>query len=187
MAPQQQRPRNRRLAFVAAGIVTSVALASGPVYAVGAGVVRVGDPPAPTPTAVTPPATSSTTGGVRTTAPVAPAASAPPSASAPARTRLVPTAAGPGRPAAPGSTPTPSGKQAAAAPPAFGAYLDYGAGGIARIGQLSKWLGVPNCGSGTRICPATAGATSRAIPASWTPGRTGAARGATGCSSSTSR
>ena len=36
MAPQRQRPRSGRLAFIAAGIVTSVALASGPVYAVGA-------------------------------------------------------------------------------------------------------------------------------------------------------
>ncbi|MEU4084170.1 glycosyl hydrolase [Streptomyces aureus] len=68
MAPQQQRPRSGRLAFIAAGIVTSVALASGPVYAVGAGAVRTaGDPQPPTPTAAKRPPSSSATGTVRAT------------------------------------------------------------------------------------------------------------------------
>ncbi|MEU0779956.1 glycosyl hydrolase [Streptomyces sp. NPDC006173] len=125
MAPQQHRPRNRRLAFVAAGIVTSVALASGPGYAVGAGVGRVGDPPAPTPTVVAPPAASSTTGGAQTPPPVSPPAGTP---------------AVSGKPAATGATPTPT-VQPAVQQPAFGAYLDYGARGIARIAQLSEWLG----------------------------------------------
>ncbi|MCX5003953.1 glycosyl hydrolase [Streptomyces sp. NBC_00638] len=131
MAPQQPRPRNRRLAFVAAGIVTSVALASGPGYAVGAGVARVGDPPAPTPAVVTPPATSSTEAGSGTATP-------PPT---PAPTRPVAASAGAARPVATGVKPTPAVKQAPVEPPAFGAYLDYGTRGIARMEQFSQWLG----------------------------------------------
>ncbi|MET8135334.1 glycosyl hydrolase [Streptomyces sp. NPDC005251] len=143
MAPQQQRPRSGRLAFIAAGIVTSVALASGPAYAVGAGAVRVGDPPAPTPTAATPPANSSAIGGVPTPSPTAPPSptSPPTSPSASASTEPTPTAAVPTGPVATRVNPAPPVKQAPAAPPAFGAYLDYGAGAIARIEQLSQWLG----------------------------------------------
>ncbi|MGW7205990.1 glycoside hydrolase family 26 protein [Streptomyces sp. NPDC054837] len=47
MDSQQRRARTRRLAFIAASVAASAALASGPGFA--AGVVRAGDPPAPTP------------------------------------------------------------------------------------------------------------------------------------------
>ncbi|MET8449761.1 glycosyl hydrolase [Streptomyces sp. NPDC005209] len=47
MAPQQRRPRSGRTAAVVAAVAAAVALASGPVFAAGAGVVRVADPPAP--------------------------------------------------------------------------------------------------------------------------------------------
>ncbi|MFB7243156.1 glycosyl hydrolase [Streptomyces populi] len=141
MAPQQ-RPRSGRLAFVTAGIVTSVALASGPVYAVGAGVVRVGDPPAPTPTVAKPSANPSASRNVS-----APVVGATPTASAAVSSAPVPTgaptatAAVPARPVADGAKSARSAGQGAAGPPAFGAYLDYGAEGIARIGELSRWLG----------------------------------------------
>ncbi|MGW7378404.1 glycoside hydrolase family 26 protein [Streptomyces sp. NPDC054794] len=47
MAPQQRGPRSGRTAAVVAAVAAAVALASGPVFAAGAGVVRVADPPAP--------------------------------------------------------------------------------------------------------------------------------------------
>ncbi|WP_435611873.1 glycosyl hydrolase [Streptomyces sp. bgisy159] len=54
MAPQQRRARSRRLTVVAA-VVTSAALASGPGFAAGTGVIRAADPPAPpTPAAPAP-------------------------------------------------------------------------------------------------------------------------------------
>lgn len=124
MAPQQQRPRSRRLACVAAGIVASVALASGPGYAVGAGAVRVADPPAPTPTTVTPSATPPAT-------PVTPAPLTPPATPTTPATPTDTTT-----PAVPSVEPKPTEKA-----PAVGAYLDYGARGVARIAELSQWLG----------------------------------------------
>jgi hypothetical protein len=123
MAPQQQRPRSRRLACVAAGIVASVALASGPGYAVGAGVVGVADPPAPTPASVTP-----------ATTPVTPAPLTPPATPTTPVTPATPTETT--APSVPSGEPKPAEKA-----PAFGAYLDYGARGVARIAELSKWLG----------------------------------------------
>jgi len=129
MAPQQQRPRSRRLACVAAAVVASVALTSAPGYAVGAGVVRVADPPAPTPTSVTP-------ASVTATAVTPSAASSPLPVVAPPAPPVIP---------APPITPSPTpvaGKPKPPEPrPAFGAYLDYGARGVARIAQLSEWLG----------------------------------------------
>ncbi|CAL9449525.1 glycoside hydrolase family 26 protein [Streptomyces sp. enrichment culture] len=113
MAPQQRRSRSRRLALVAAAVAASAALASGPGFAAGLGVVAVGDPPAPTPTS--------------------PAPAAQP-AESPAAT-AVPTPLVPSAPA--GSTPPPAREKS----PAFGAYLDYGARGVARIEELSDWLG----------------------------------------------
>ncbi|MEV0171944.1 glycosyl hydrolase [Streptomyces sp. NPDC050803] len=99
MAPQQRPARSRRrLACVAAMVAASAALASGPGFAAGAGVVRVADPPAPTPTA--------------------PAVIEP----------------------APGITPEPA-EEPRKDVPAFGAYLDYGPRGVARIAELSRWLG----------------------------------------------
>ncbi|MET7443078.1 hypothetical protein ABZS63_39520, partial [Streptomyces sp. NPDC005568] len=58
MAAQQQRPRAGRSAFVAAAIVTSLALASGPVHAVSSGALGVADPPAPEPAATAPASTA---------------------------------------------------------------------------------------------------------------------------------
>ncbi|WP_201452525.1 glycoside hydrolase family 26 protein [Streptomyces sp. HM190] len=127
MAPHQGRarhgrPRKRWLALIAAGAVTSMALASVPVYAVGA-VVRVTDPPVPVaPAAVTPAAvTPSPVPGV--VVPPAPAPSVTPSPTSPGQ-------------ATPSRTPS-----SAEEPPAFGAYLHYGPRGVARIAELSRWLG----------------------------------------------
>lgn len=118
MAPQQRRARSRRLAVAAAAVAASAVLASGPGFAAGAGVVRVADPPAPTPTVPTPAAPEQ----------AVPEPGATPAAPATPEAQVSPTA-----------SPTPSGPPAKDAP-AFGAYLDYGARGVARIAQLSEWL-----------------------------------------------
>ncbi|MFI6434803.1 glycosyl hydrolase [Streptomyces sp. NPDC050759] len=104
MAPQHRRTRSGRLAVVAASVVATTALASGPGFAAGAGVARVAGPPAPTPAATPAPVT-----------PVLPERPTPPPLPAPAW----------------------PGKHA----PAFGAYLDYGPSGVARMLDLSRWLG----------------------------------------------
>lgn len=139
MAPQQQRSRSARLAFVTAGVVASVALASGPGYALGAGVVRVADPPAPTPTPtpVTPqvqttarPPTPTPPVPVKPTAPVKPAV--------PVKPTMPVKPSAPVKPAVPSTSATPAPTERR---PAFGAYLDYGARGVARISELSRWLG----------------------------------------------
>ncbi|MEU0439762.1 MULTISPECIES: glycosyl hydrolase [unclassified Streptomyces] len=117
MTPQQRRARCRRPAIVAVTVAVSAALASGPVFAVGSGAARVADPPAPTPTAPT-------------------AQAAPPTPATP------PAPAAPSSPPAPALSPAPTGAAAAATTtPAFGAYLDFGAGGVARMAALSTWLG----------------------------------------------
>ncbi|MFI9149780.1 glycoside hydrolase family 26 protein [Streptomyces sp. NPDC053367] len=100
MAPQQRWSRSRRLALVAATVAASAALASGPGFAAGLGVVAVGDPPAPAPM------------------PPAPATAEPP---------VSPETA-------PALSPEPK-------KPAFGAYLDYDARGVARMAEFSEWLG----------------------------------------------
>ncbi|MEV6379254.1 glycosyl hydrolase [Streptomyces sp. NPDC051773] len=140
MAPQQRRhrhrrPRGRRLALVAAGVVASFALVSVPVYAGGARTVgRATDPPAPaaaaTPTAATASQVSAT--------PTVPAVPTLPAAST---TPLVPGASVAPQgvsplPATPSETPKPPGEL-----PAMGAYLHYGPRGVARIAELSDWLG----------------------------------------------
>ncbi|WP_216587865.1 glycoside hydrolase family 26 protein [Streptomyces brasiliscabiei] len=141
MAPQQRRarhrrPRNRRLALVAAGVVTTFALASVPVYAVGAVVDRVTDPPAPaapaapaTPTVPPAPAAVTPAPVVPTPAPAVPTASQAPGASVPP----------------PGTSPVPATPSESPKPPeqlpAMGAYLHYGPRGVARIAELSDWLG----------------------------------------------
>ncbi|MEI5520880.1 glycosyl hydrolase [Streptomyces brasiliscabiei] len=141
MAPQQRRarhrrPRNRRLALVAAGVVTTFALASVPVYAVGAVVDRVTDPPAPaapaapaTPTVPPAPAAVTPAPVVPTPAPAVPTASQAPGASVPP----------------PGTSPVPATPSEIPKPPeqlpAMGAYLHYGPRGVARIAELSDWLG----------------------------------------------
>ncbi|MFJ6743730.1 glycoside hydrolase family 26 protein [Streptomyces sp. NPDC091279] len=117
MASQQRRPGTRRLAVVAATVLVAAALASGPGYAAGTGAVRAADPPAPAPASAP------------TTAPAAPTAPAVPAAA--------PVTPAPGVSPAPGA----QGQKPVTSLPAFGAYLDYGARGVARIAELSQWLG----------------------------------------------
>lgn len=113
MAPQQRRSRIGRLALIAATAATSAALAAGPGFA--AGVTRVTDPPAPT--------TAPTTSAPATTTPTTPAVVEP--AKTPEATRT------------PEAAKSPEPQQA----PAFGAFLDSGARGVARMAALSAWLG----------------------------------------------
>ncbi|MGW7243567.1 glycoside hydrolase family 26 protein [Streptomyces sp. NPDC054804] len=115
MAPQRrQQPRSRShrravVAAVAAVVVASATLATGPGFAAGAEVALVTDPtPAPTPTTSVP-ASAAPLPAAASPAPVNPAPVAPASARA--------------------------------APPAFGAFLDSGPLGVARMAQLSGWLG----------------------------------------------
>ncbi|MER7836518.1 glycosyl hydrolase [Streptomyces sp. NPDC096040] len=122
MAPQQRkRPRSRSrrpavVAVAAAVLAASVTLATGSGFAEGAVVARVMDPtPAPTPT------TSVPASAAPLPAPVSPAP--------------VPVSPVPVSPAPVVSVP------AKAAPPAFGAFLDSGPLGVARMAQLSGWLG----------------------------------------------
>ncbi|MEV5787506.1 glycosyl hydrolase [Streptomyces sp. NPDC052287] len=151
MAPQQQWSRNGRLVFVAAGVVASIALAPGPGYAVGAGAVRVADPPAPSPTSVTPQAQTP----APPVPPVPPAPSTTPAAPPPPTASVTPAVppTAPVTPPKPATPPTPVKPVKPVKPatpvqpttvtprPAFGAYLDYGPLGVARIAQLSQWLG----------------------------------------------
>ncbi|MFF0020362.1 glycoside hydrolase family 26 protein [Streptomyces sp. NPDC005496] len=129
MAAQQQRPRAGRSAFVAAAIVTSLALASGPVHAVSSGALGVADPPAPEPAATAPASTAPA-------AAPAPPGAGPVTLPAPVTPPVTPPAVPPAPSAEPSGTPRP-----AAPRPAFGAYLDYGPSGVARIARLSQWLG----------------------------------------------
>ncbi|MFH9548871.1 glycoside hydrolase family 26 protein [Streptomyces sp. NPDC017435] len=140
MAPQQRRARSRRLAVVAAAVAASAALASGPGFAAGTGVMRVADPPAP---ATTGPASAATLPAAAEPAPAVPVPSAAPQTPATPVTPeapVIPEApVTPAPPPTPAETPAPSAEPVKAAP-AFGAYLDYGARGVARIAQLSEWL-----------------------------------------------
>ncbi|MFB0617568.1 glycoside hydrolase family 26 protein [Streptomyces sp. AGS-58] len=125
MALQQRRDRSRRLTVVAAAVTASVVLVTGPGSAAGAA-WAVG-PPAPAQTAPGP------------TAPAAAAPAAPPVVPvAPAAPRATPqaTPAGPAVPPAAPATPVPT-----RAVPPFGAFLDSGARGVARMADLSHWLG----------------------------------------------
>ncbi|MET9729197.1 glycosyl hydrolase [Streptomyces sp. NPDC006458] len=129
MAPQQRRSRSRRLALVAATVAASAALACGPGFAAGLAVVAVGDPPAPAPASPAPAAGD-------------PAASPDPAATPDPAAAQAPAASGEAvRPPAPAETPGTATTPAAQPKPAFGAYLDYGARGVARIAELSAWLG----------------------------------------------
>ncbi|MGW4882675.1 glycoside hydrolase family 26 protein [Streptomyces sp. NPDC004262] len=117
MAPRQRRqPRSRShrravVAAVAAVVVASATLATGPGFAAGAEVALATDP-TPAPT----PTTSVPASAAPLPAVVSPAAASP----APA---------------------TPAPAPAGSAPPAFGAFLDSGPLGVARMAQLSGWLG----------------------------------------------
>ncbi|MFF5309494.1 glycoside hydrolase family 26 protein [Streptomyces massasporeus] len=119
MATQQRRARSRRLAFVAAAVAATTVLTSGHMVAAGVGSARYAEPPGPVPTAT--PA-----------APAVPAEPPAPAATAPGAAATVPGTAS----AAPSASAAP-----AADVPAFGAYLDYGPRGVARMAQLSTWLG----------------------------------------------
>ncbi|MEU0048661.1 glycosyl hydrolase [Streptomyces sp. NPDC006309] len=112
MAPQQRRDRSRRLTVVAAAVAASVTLVTGPGSAVG--VARAAGPPAPTPTAPAP---------------------ATPTAPAPATPPVTPPVTPPG-PVVPSAAPVP-----VRTVPPFGAFLDSGARGVARMAELSHWLG----------------------------------------------
>ncbi|MEU7339881.1 glycosyl hydrolase [Streptomyces sp. NPDC007074] len=148
MAPQQQWSRSGRLAFVAAGIVAAITLAPSPGYAVGAGAVRATDPPAPTPASATPQAQTPVAPApavqpVPSTPSTGPADPAKPTAPTASVTPTVPPPA-PAKPPKPVTSPKPTAPvvPAPVVPrPAFGAYLDYGPMGVARIAQLSQWLG----------------------------------------------
>ncbi|MFF3642698.1 glycosyl hydrolase [Streptomyces sp. NPDC002564] len=136
MTPQR-RPRSTRIAFIAAGIVSSVALAAVPGHTVG--VVRDGEPPGAVPSA---PASADPSGPALPIVPdpvvPLPQVSAEPgkAADTPAATPVpaVSPAATPG----PSASPSPAAGQKA---PAFGAYLHYDASGVKRIAELSRWLG----------------------------------------------
>ncbi|MGC0340643.1 glycoside hydrolase family 26 protein [Streptomyces sp. SLBN-8D4] len=113
MDRKKRRPRSRGLAVVVATVAASAVLASGTGFA--AGVVRVGDPSSPTPAlSATPSPSTATPPAVVTT---------PPAVTGPSA--LV----------------TPPAVQPRPDTPAFGAFLDSGASGIARMADLSTWLG----------------------------------------------
>ncbi|SMQ16404.1 Glycosyl hydrolase family 26 [Streptomyces sp. Ag82_O1-12] len=114
MATQQRRVRSRRLAVVAAAVAAATVLTSGHMVAAGAGSARYAEPPGPVP-AATP------------AAPAVPAEPPAPAAAAPGTASAAPSASASAPPAAD--------------VPAFGAYLDYGPRGVARMAQLSTWLG----------------------------------------------
>ncbi|MEW2609130.1 glycosyl hydrolase [Streptomyces sp. NPDC047880] len=114
MATRQRRARSRRLAFVAAAVAAAAVLASGQTIAAGAGTARSGEPARPV------------------------VAAAPAATAAPASVETGTSASGGTGTATP--TPTPSTLPASTTP-TFGAYLDYGPLGVARMAQLSSWLG----------------------------------------------
>ncbi|MFC9804284.1 glycoside hydrolase family 26 protein [Streptomyces griseoaurantiacus] len=123
---QWRGPRLRRPVLLAVAVAASVTLAAVPCHA-----VDTTDPP-PQAAATPPPAAAGVPAPVAAPAPVPPAAGPSPGAPDPG----TPTAGTP----TPGSgEATPTGTPASW--PAFGAYLDYGALGVARIDELSKWLG----------------------------------------------
>ncbi|MGW3459598.1 glycoside hydrolase family 26 protein, partial [Streptomyces olivaceoviridis] len=119
MAPRQRRARSRRPAAVlAAVIVASVTLAAGPGRSAGPGTARAAVPPTPLPTTPTTPAAPSTP-----PVPPAPAPVTPP----------VPL------PATPSQSPVPPASGRAVAD--FGVFLDSGPRGVARMAEVSQWLG----------------------------------------------
>ncbi|WP_173883259.1 glycoside hydrolase family 26 protein [Streptomyces pharetrae] len=165
MTPQQRRGRSRRLACVAATVAATAALAAGPGFAAGLGVV-VADPPPVPPAAPRPEATGPH--AVLAPPPQQAAPSGPATPSVPASPSVAVTPPAPASPSAPAAVPVPaipsvpSTAPAPAVPlvpetpavpappagpapakdvPAFGAYLDYGPRGVARIAEFSRWLG----------------------------------------------
>ncbi|MET7654621.1 MULTISPECIES: glycosyl hydrolase [unclassified Streptomyces] len=137
MPPPQRPARPRRLAVVAAAVAASAALASGPGFAAGAGVARAAGPLAPPPAVPTAAATLPAPAAPEPAVPAAPEPAVPEPSAAPAAPVAPEASVTPS--VIPSMTPTPSTEPAKGAP-AFGAYLDYGARGVARIAQLSAWL-----------------------------------------------
>ncbi|MFF6995136.1 glycoside hydrolase family 26 protein [Streptomyces sp. NPDC008313] len=135
MDPQQQRSRTGRFAAVAAGVVASAVLAAGPGHAVG----PAADPPAPRPAVPTP--------AVPAITPPAPPVSSPIGEETPVPPEDVHTlpapVTGPDASAVPPAPAEPPGSAAGGTggTAAFGAYLDYGALGVSRMSELSRWLG----------------------------------------------
>lgn len=166
MSSQQRGARSRRLAVTMAAVAASVVLASGPGFA--AGTARVADPPAPTPT-VTPPVP-----------PIPSVSPVPPIPSVPSVTPVPPVPSVSPVPPVP-VTPVPPVKVS----PAFGAYLDYGPRGVARIAELSHWLGGAELRVGHTYLPGDRWTNIEGRTASSTSGRTGVPGRPTGCSSST--
>ncbi|MES4890279.1 glycosyl hydrolase [Streptomyces sp. NPDC096012] len=117
MAAQQRGDRFRRLTVVAVAVAASAALVAGPGTAAGA--VRFADPPVPAPTGA--PSPMSPPSPATPTAPVSPA---------------TPTA-----PVSPAVPTTPAAPATAKAVPPFGAFLDSGPRGVARMAELGHWLG----------------------------------------------
>ncbi|MFI1048779.1 glycoside hydrolase family 26 protein [Streptomyces griseoruber] len=161
MASQQRRTRSRRPVFAVAtaAAAVSVVLASGPGPAVAdpapvpnatpAQIPQAAPPqdpgtqPAP-PAAPTPdtPTPDTPTPAAPTPDTAPPDPTIPDSAPDPTATESTPPAAPtPSPPTAPTLTPTPTPVPSTAPAPAFGAYLDFGARGVARIARLSAWLG----------------------------------------------
>ncbi|MCF3123995.1 hypothetical protein IPZ68_30435 [Streptomyces arenae] len=140
MAPQR-RQRSKRLAIIAAGIASSVALASAPGHTVG--IVRDGGPPGAGPAVPTATAAPSVPTPLVPDPVVPPWPQATPAATpAPTAPASTETPAPTGTESTPAAEPSPSASATAAEKaPAFGAYLDYGPRGVKRISELSRWLG----------------------------------------------
>ncbi|MEU6590719.1 glycosyl hydrolase [Streptomyces sp. NPDC046881] len=134
MAPHLRKARPGPSAVIAAAAVAALALAIGPDLTVSPGAARAAAPHAPVPTAVTPPTAPETS-------PASQASEAPSAALSPTVPAVQPTTsvAPVPLPATPSQTlmPSPSGRGF----PPFGAFLDSGARGVARMADLSHWLG----------------------------------------------
>ncbi|MFF0157597.1 glycosyl hydrolase [Streptomyces sp. NPDC005263] len=159
MVPQHRRTRTRRLTVVAAAVALSSTLASGASFA---GMPPFPDPSAPTPAlpapmaqmppAVTEPAAPQAPQEAALTPapqeaalpPASQEAAFPPAAQQPVLTPATgsPPLIEPPQPAP--ATPSVDGQTTgvpAQESPAFGAFLDSGTPGVARMSQLSRWLG----------------------------------------------
>ncbi|MYW43952.1 glycosyl hydrolase, partial [Streptomyces sp. SID161] len=164
MAAQWRGVRPARPAVVVASVVAWVTLAAGPGFATAPAVARTADPPTPAQAASTPVPVPPAGQTASTPAPVPPAgqaASTPvpavPTAQTPveaasvspaAQTATVPAPAAstPQTPqvpqtATPAAPTTPAASSGAASVPPFGAFLDSGPSGVARMSELSRWLG----------------------------------------------
>ncbi|WP_221352819.1 glycoside hydrolase family 26 protein [Streptomyces beigongshangae] len=133
MAPLERTRTRRRAcgaASLTAGLLVSAALASGTGYAAGA---RAAEPPLPPPTAPT--------GAVAPTAPTAPQPGTTPQPTPPENPENPEGPENPESPENSGDSEVTEGREGGREGPAYGAYLDYGPRGVARIAELSRWLG----------------------------------------------